>query len=114
MIIGTVRMAIPHQKRGEAIRILKSVTAQNRVHPGCHSCHIYEDAQEDCVLMFEETWRSEEDLEHHLRSDEYCKVLIVMEMARKRPEIRFDTISVSTGIETAEKARSSPRRSGKP
>jgi hypothetical protein len=32
---------------------------------------------------------------------------MVMEMALKHPEVRFNTISTSTGIETIEKARSS-------
>ncbi len=41
----------------------------------------------------------------HLRSDEYRNLLLVLEMALKEPEIRFDTISSSTGIETIEKAR---------
>ena len=59
--------------------------------------------------MFEEIWRTEEDLEDHLRSDEYLNVLLVLEMALKEPEIRFDTISSSTGIETIEKARGQPR-----
>jgi len=57
--------------------------------------------------MVEEIWRSEEDLKHHLRSEEYRNVLMVMEMALKHPEVRFNTISTSTGIETIEKARSS-------
>jgi hypothetical protein len=59
--------------------------------------------------MLEEVWRSEEDLVLHLRSDEYRSLLLVLEMALKQPEIRFDTISISTGIETIEKARSSTR-----
>ena len=77
--------------------------------PGCLGCHIYGDLQEENVLILEEIWRAEEDLELHLRSDEYRNLLLVMEMALKQPEIRFDTISSSTGIETIEKARSHPR-----
>ena len=106
MILATIRMTIPPQKRGEALKILRSVAEQCRDDPGCLSCHIYEDLQENNVLMFEEVWRAEEDLDLHLRSDEYRKVLLVVEMALKQPEIRFDTISSSTGIETVEKARS--------
>jgi hypothetical protein len=34
---------------------------------------------------------------------------MVMEMAFKHPEVRFNTISTSTGIETIEKARCSDR-----
>jgi len=106
-------MLLP-QKRDEALKILKSAAAQCRVWPSCLGCHIYEDVQEDNVLMFEQSWRSQEDLERHLRSDEYYKVLLVMEMALKQPDIRFDIICGSTGIETVEKARSSTGRGGKP
>lgn len=87
------------------MRIFKSITGQCRDEPGCISCHIYEDLQEKNVFMLKAVWRSEEDLERHLRSDEYRNLLLVMELARERPEIRFDTISLSTGIETIEKAR---------
>jgi len=59
--------------------------------------------------MLEETWRSEKDLDLHLRSDEYRYLLLVLEMALKQPEIKFYTISSSTGMETIEKARSQTR-----
>ena len=55
--------------------------------------------------MLEEVWRTGEGLDLHLRSEEYRNLLLVLEMALKQPEIRFDTISSSTGIETIEKAR---------
>ena len=45
------------------------------------------------------------EFERYLRSDQYHKVLLVLEMALKQPEIRFDVISSSKGIETIEKAR---------
>jgi quinol monooxygenase YgiN len=109
MVLATIRMIIPPKKRDEALRILRSVAEQCRVHSGSLGCHIYEDVQEDNVLMFEEMWRSEEDLERHLRSEEYRNLLLVMEMALKHPEVRFNTVSISTGIETIEKARSSTR-----
>jgi quinol monooxygenase YgiN len=109
MILATLRMAIPLQKRGEALKILKSIVARNQAQPDCVFCRICEDALEDNVLQFEEMWRSEQELEHHLRSDQYNKVLLVLEMALKQPEIRFDTISSSTGIEAIEKARKRAR-----
>jgi quinol monooxygenase YgiN len=114
MVLATVRVMIPPQKRDEALKILKSAAVQCGVTPSCLSCHIYSDVQEANLLVFEERWRSQEDLERHLRSDEYYKVLLVMEMALKQPDIRFDTISGSTGIETVEKARSSTGRGEKP
>jgi hypothetical protein len=55
-------------------------------------------------------WESEEELERHLRSDEYRKVLLVMEMALDHPEVGFKNLESSTGIETIEKARRFSRK----
>ena len=112
MVFATIRMIIPPKRRDEALKILRSTAEQCKVHPGCLGCHIYNDVQEDNVLMFEEMWRNEEDLAQHLRSNKYRDVLLVMEMALKHPEVRFNTVSTSTGIETIEKARSSREQSG--
>jgi quinol monooxygenase YgiN len=109
MIQATIRMTIPSQKSGEVLKILRSVAEQCRHDCGCLSCHIYGDLQEKNVLMLEEVWRTEEDLDLHFRSDEYLNLLLVLEMSLKQPEIRFDTISSSAGIEAIEKARSRAR-----
>jgi quinol monooxygenase YgiN len=109
MILATIRMAIPSQKRDEALKILTSMAEQWRDEPGCLSCSIYRDLEEKNVLMLEEVWRSQEDLDLHLRKDEYRNLLLVLEMALKEPEIRFDTISSSAGIEAIEKARNRVR-----
>ena len=102
-------MTIPPQKCDEVLKILRSMAEQCRDNPGCLRSHVYGDLQESNVLMIEEVWRTEEDLKVHMRSDEYFNLLLVLEMALKQPEIRFDTISNSTGIETIEKARSHAR-----
>jgi quinol monooxygenase YgiN len=107
MILATIRMTIPPKKHDEALRILRSVGDRCKDHSGCLGFHIYEDVQGNNVIMFEEKWRSEEDLERHLRSGEYRNVLLVMEMALKHPEVRFNKVSTSTGFEMIEKTRSS-------
>ena len=109
MILATIRMIIPPKKRDGALKKLRSVVEPCQDDPNCLSCHIYGDLQEKDVLMIEEIWRAEENLDLHLRSDEYRNLLLVLEMALKQPEIRFDTISNSTGIETIEMARTPAR-----
>jgi quinol monooxygenase YgiN len=59
--------------------------------------------------MVEEVWKSQENLDRHLRSDDYRNMLFVTEMALEPPEIRFQTISHSAGIEIIEKARGCTR-----
>jgi quinol monooxygenase YgiN len=109
MILATIKMTIPRQKRFEALKILRSVAELCRDDPACLSCHIYGDLQDEKVLVLQEIWKAKENLDFHIRSDEYRNLLLVMEMAPKQPEVRFDTISSSTGIETIEKARSHAR-----
>jgi quinol monooxygenase YgiN len=109
MIQATIRMKMPVQKVKEAVDILRSMAERTRVKPGCISCRIYHDAQEENVIMVDELWRSQEEHESHLRSDEYRNVLLVVEMAHEKPEISFCEFSGSTGVETIEKARSHNR-----
>ena len=114
MVLKTIRMMFSAKKFDEALRILKSLAEQSRVQPGCLSSTIYRNGQEDNVLMFKQQWSNEADLERYLRADDYRQLLLVLEMAIKEPEIRFDTISSSTGIETIEKARSSIEKQAGP
>ena len=105
MIHGTLRMKMPARTVAEAMKILGSVAVRTRVQPGCISCRIYQDAQDKNVIMVEEFWNSPEELDHHLRSAEYRTVLLLVEMASQKPEVRFSEISHSTGVETIERAR---------
>ncbi len=114
MIHATIRMLLPPKKRGEMMEILGSIAERCRFEPGCISSRVYQDAEEKHVILFEELWRDEESLERHLRSDEYRRVLLVVEMALEPPEIRFNRISHSTGVETVEKARNFNVGAGKP
>jgi quinol monooxygenase YgiN len=114
MILASIRMMIPPQKRGEALEILRFTAEGDKILPGCLSSRIYEDLQEDNVIMFEEMWRSEEEMEKHLRSDEYLSVLLTLEMALHHPEVRFTRVSSLSGIETIEKARASSGRVNRP
>jgi quinol monooxygenase YgiN len=105
MVHSTIRMLIPHEKQGEALEILGSMIEQTQCEPGCVSCRLYRDVEDARVIMFEELWASDEDVQRHLQSDKYHRVLLVVEMAAEPPEIRFDTIDHSTGVETIEQAR---------
>jgi len=109
MIIATIRMSIPPSKSAEALKILRLITELCRDDPGCNCCHIYADLEEKNDLILEEVWRARENLDLHLRSDEFHNLLVAMEMALKEPEIRFNTISSSAGMEIVEMARNQAR-----
>ncbi|MBU1232885.1 MAG: antibiotic biosynthesis monooxygenase, partial [Proteobacteria bacterium] len=99
MILSTIRMAIPVEKHNDALKILKSIAVQSRDTPGCLSCYLCRDIEDSNVLMLQGNWDAEESLTCHIRSDEYRTLLLVLEMSLKQPEVRFDTITGSMGVE---------------
>lgn len=108
MIRSSIRMRIPVEKESEALDILSSITEQVQYEPSCISCRIYRSADEPHAIMIEELWKTREDLQRHLRSDTYRLILLVIEMAESPPEIRFDSILCSTGLELIENERNRP------
>ena len=109
MIHATVRMNLPGEKVKEALEILRPMAERTKVEPGCISCRIYRDDQDEHTILVEEFWKSQEELERHLRAPEYRNVLLVVEMAHEKPEISFCEFSGSSGLETIEKAMSNAK-----
>ena len=105
MIHSTIRVVLNRKKQEDALIILRSLAERTRVLPGCLACRVYRDVQQGRALLFDQIWMNEEDLNRHIRSDEYRNILLVMEMAAEKPEIRFETFSNVTGMETIENLR---------
>lgn len=105
MIQAVVKMVLAPAKQDEALNILSSVARRTRVETGCLGCSIYQDTENDHAIVYEEVWKSEDKLQHHLGREEYQKVLLAMEMACMPPEVRFNTIKSTAGLEVIEKAR---------
>ena len=106
MIQAMLKMDFAPAKVSEAVDILRSIVERIRATRGCISCSVYQEAGNHCLVVFEEKWRCDKDLQRLLRSEDYRKVLMVMEMADARPEIRFETVSGLGGVEIIEDARS--------
>lgn len=64
-IIGTV-VARP-ETRDELEKLLAAQMGPTRAEPGCINYDFHVDAQDDCVFVFYENWRSQEDLDAHMR-----------------------------------------------
>ncbi len=102
---STIRMLIPLNKQGEALEILGAVCTQIQFEPNCIGTHLYRGVDDVRAIMIEERWISEEHMRQHLQSDAYRRILLVIEMAEEPPEIRFDRIMHTGGVEIIEKAR---------
>jgi quinol monooxygenase YgiN len=105
MIIGTVRILPPPDRHAAVLEVLRSVQGPVRAQPGCAACDIYEEQGPEPAVVFVERWESDSALEAHLRSDIFRRILGAIELSSDKPEIRFEHVSASEGIELIERLR---------
>jgi quinol monooxygenase YgiN len=104
-IHATIRMELPESAQKQALAILHPIIEMTCHDPGCISCRLYQGVHDERALLLEQRWASGQDLQRHLRSQRFHKILLVIEMASEPPEIRFDTISHSNDIDMIKQAR---------
>ena len=112
MIVGTLRIQASASRRRDVVDVLRSIQEPVLAQPGCAAFRIYEEQGPDRAVVLVERWDSEETLDAHLRSESYRRILGAIELSGSPPEIRFDYVSASEGIELIERSRNRP--SGKP
>ncbi|MFC1788730.1 putative quinol monooxygenase [Thermodesulfobacteriota bacterium] len=103
MIIVTLRLKVVPEKRWAVIKTVHTIIGPTTVRSGCSHCSLYSNTSNDDELILLEKWESKEALERHLRSDEFRKIISVMETASEPPEIHFNTVTSIEGIELLEK-----------
>lgn len=104
MVRFSIRMLIPFEKHREVFDMLMSVCDQSQSEPHCISSHLYMCMDEMRAILFEEFWINCEQLLRNLQSDIYRRVLIAVELAEKPPDIHFDEIIRTSGIEIIKNA----------
>jgi quinol monooxygenase YgiN len=105
MIIGTIRILPPADRRADVLEVLRSVQGPIKAQPGCAACDIYDEQGAEPAVVFVERWDSETAFEAHLRSETYRRILGAIELSGGRPDIRFEHVMTSEGMELIERAR---------
>jgi quinol monooxygenase YgiN len=73
-----------------------------RVERGCLSYRLYEDVENRNAFVLMEEWESQEDLDNHIRTDNQRRLLALMDLLNEQPELRFNTVSRTEGVELIE------------
>ena len=105
MVIGTLSILPPPNRRVEVLEILRSIQGPVATQRGCTACHIYEEDGPEAVIVLVERWDTEAALEAHLRSDHFRLLLGALELSASPPEVCFDHVSNSEGLELIERVR---------
>ena len=105
MILSILKVVVLPRKRKDALEILKSLLEPTQVKPGCISCRAYQDLSNKNAFALVEEWESKADLDNHILSDEYKMILALMDISSETPEMKFNLIADSTGLEKIEAVR---------
>ena len=105
-----MRMRPVARQRQNLLGILRSVQGPTGARPHCIACRIYEEDGPDAAVLYVEHWTSDDEFEDHVRSNVYHRILAALELSRAEPEVRFDFVSRTAGLELLEKLRTAPSR----
>ncbi len=99
MIQASFRIVAPEGKRQELLDVLLCLKGPTEVARGCRACRILQDAEDDHVLTYLVRWDTQQEIEEHIRSERFRRLLPYIEMSVEPPEVDFSTIDQIRGIE---------------
>jgi len=105
VILVTLTLAPASGRRQEIIDVFWLIIGPVRAQPGCLCCGLYQEVGEGDQLLYMEAWETQEQLERHMRSARYERLLAVMDASIKQPVLRYQTISAVMGLEYLEAVR---------
>jgi quinol monooxygenase YgiN len=114
MVVGTLRIPVSADRRAAVLEVLRSIQGPVLAQPGCKACHIYEEQGPEQALVLVERWTSGAALEGHLRSEAYRRILNAIELSGGPPEVCFDYVSATEGMELIERSRNPEGTCGPP
>ena len=106
MLCFRLRVALAPEAFAEASSTLRSLLGPVRAQPGCRLTRLLHDLDDDSVLEFVVEWLDLPDLEEHLHSPAFRRILAVMELACEKPQVEIDEIPHRWGMELVEQVLS--------
>ena len=93
----------------EFLEALRYIALGTRCDPGCLSASAWVDP--DSLVHYVEEWATEPEMRRRIRSAQFVSLLAIVESARY-PEVKFDFVSETRGLEYVEEARSDTTSQG--
>ncbi len=102
MIFVTLKMIVQPEKRRDLIETMRGMLEPARVERGCLSYRLYEDVENRNAFVLLEEWATQEDLERHISKDNQRWLLALIDLLSEQPELRFNTVSHTAGMDLIE------------
>jgi quinol monooxygenase YgiN len=95
----TIRFTGDEALRSGIIDTLRGIAGPTRAHPRCRRVEIYLAVDNPEELTLFEEWETLDAMTAHFRSRDFRAVLSVIDLSKRAPEIRFDSVTSTEGIE---------------
>jgi len=99
MILSLLKLKPIPEKQQTVLDILRFVRERLEIKRGCLASCIYQECDQDSAILYLEQWQSKEELERHIQSDVYLRVLNTMDLCREKPEICFHEVLNTKGMD---------------
>ena len=94
----SVDMRFSAESVDHAVGLLLSAKSEIRTKRGCRACDVSTEAADPGVVHYREEWESKEAFREHVRSEEFRRVLIAMDMSSEEPRIVVGNLSGHGGM----------------
>jgi quinol monooxygenase YgiN len=105
MVTGTLLMTVKPDKRDELLKVLAGTVEPTRVMPGCINCVLCADVLNRNRVAIHTAWGTQDDLDRFMCTREFTELLLATDLLEEEPEVSFDNVIRSEGMEAVRKAR---------
>jgi quinol monooxygenase YgiN len=98
-------MEVAPENRLELLQTLRSMTKEIRKIKGCKNCNFYQNGDNENIFSLIEEWKTQEELDSHLKSDMFGVLIGTKNLLVEPAEINIKAISYTAGMEDVKKAR---------
>ena len=98
LVTCSIDMRFTPQDVDRAVQLLLSVSGSIQAKRGCHACRVWIDAADEGLVYYSEEWESREAFHQNVRSEEFRRVLIAVDMGCEEPRIVVGNLSGQSGM----------------
>lgn len=105
MIIGIIKLWAAPEHKELLVSAIRTIATRTEGMPGCRESALYLASGDEGGLLYLELWESNEDMQRHLKTDNYRKLLSLIELSVYAPVVSFFEVVLQGGIERVVEAR---------
>ena len=101
----TIKIQTTPKNRKELMQTVRSLYDPLQCRQGCKSCRIYRDIDNRETVIVIQEWDSRNQLDDHLRSDEFAVMIGAMSLLEKPETVEFQVLDQVEGSRSVEAMR---------